>query len=228
MKQKFTKVFSLVLILITVVTGCTNYEQVFIDEAKAILEGYQLDSEILMIYDKKLEDYNFYKMNITSEKFAEISDTQKREILLKLDAIFVSDSKIIAIPEITSQGHTFSLDYEDKLERDGDLYPPKSTSMPFVMPKGDFEMSWDIYDSEYNSLGGILTIRRQGSKYTQKLVMSDGSSSTDELTVISGGDEIRLTDRPGNPFGDYMYISSTGYLYFCDSEGVIYSVPPLE
>jgi len=107
-------------------------------------------------------------------------------------------------------------------------HTPKPTSTPFVMPTGDFEMSWNIYNSEYNSLGGILTIRRQGSKYTQKLVMPDGSSETTKLTVISGGNEIRLTDRPGNSFGDYMYISSTGYLYFCDKQGIIYTVPPLK
>jgi len=105
---------------------------------------------------------------------------------------------------------------------------PKPTATPVVMPTGDFEMGWDIYNSEHNSLGGILTIRRQGSKYTQTLVMSDGSSSTTDLTVISDGDEIKLTDRPGNQFGDYMHISSNGYLYFYDNQGVIYTVPPLE
>lgn len=102
------------------------------------------------------------------------------------------------------------------------------TSMPFVMPKDDFEMSWDTYNSEYNSMGGILTIRKQGDKYTMRLVMSDGSKGINDLTVMPTGNEIRLTERPGNSFGDYMYISDNGYLYFCDKQGVIYSVPPLE
>jgi hypothetical protein len=104
---------------------------------------------------------------------------------------------------------------------------PEPTSIPFVMPAGDFEMSWDTYSSEYNSLGGILTIRRQGSKYTQTLVYSDGSCGTTDLTVISEGEEVKLTDRPGNSFGDYMTISSNGYLYFYDNQGVIYGVPLL-
>lgn len=228
MKHRFVAVFSYIVLITMLLTSCTNYQQLFIDEAKTILENYQLDSEIHMVYDKKLEGYSFYTINIKSEKFAEISDSQKRAILLKLNNIRISDSKIIADAEISSQGYTFSLNYDDELERDGEVYPPKPTAVPFVMPTGDFKMSWDTYNSEYNSLGGILTIRRQGTRYTQTLVMSDGSSDTTELTVLSDGDEIRLTDRPDNPFGDYMYISSTGYLYFCDSQGVIYTVPPLE
>lgn len=104
---------------------------------------------------------------------------------------------------------------------------PEPTSIPFVMPTGDFQMSWDTYNSEYNSLGGILTIRRQGSKYTQTLVMSDGSCGITDLTVMSEGDEVKLTDRLGNSFGDYMNISSNGYLYFYDKQGVIYGIPPL-
>ncbi len=104
---------------------------------------------------------------------------------------------------------------------------PKPTSTPFVMPIGDFKMSWNTYNSEYDSLGGILTIRRQGSKYTQTLVMSDGSCGITDLTVISKGNEIKLTDRPGDPSGDYMAISNNGDLYFDDNQGVIYSVPLL-
>ena len=55
---------------------------------------------------------------------------------------------------------------------------PEPTAIPFVMPKGDFEMSWNIYNSEYNSSGGIVTIRRQGSSYTEKIVYPDGSNGT--------------------------------------------------
>ncbi len=102
--------------------------------------------------------------------------------------------------------------------------PTKSSSSS----KGNFEMSWDIYSSEYDSLGGILTIRKQGSKYTEKLVMSDGSSGTYDLTLISDNNGIKLTDRPGNSFGDYMLISSDGYLSFYDKQGFIYSVPRLK
>lgn len=105
--------------------------------------------------------------------------------------------------------------------------PPDPTSVPFDMPRGDFQLSWDTYSSEYNSLGGILTIRRQGPKYTQTLVYSDGSCGATDLTVISEGREINLTDQPGNSFGDYMSISSNGHLYFFDNDGYIYDVPLL-
>jgi len=108
---------------------------------------------------------------------------------------------------------------------------PKPTAIQFVMPKGDFEMSWDIYNSEYNSAGGILTIYRQGTKYSEKLVMSDGSSTTNELTVLSEGNEIKLTGHLGitsSVYGDYMVINNYGWLGFYDSKGYIYGVPPLK
>jgi hypothetical protein len=104
----------------------------------------------------------------------------------------------------------------------------KAEQPNFAMPKGDFEKSWNTYSSEYDPLGGILTISRKGTKYTKKLVMPDGSSEIKDLTIISEGNEIKLTDRPGNPIGDYMLISSDGYLSFYDNEGFIYSVPPLK
>lgn len=94
--------------------------------------------------------------------------------------------------------------------------------------QGNFEISWNIYNSEYNSLGGILTIRKQGSTYTQRLVMSDGSSGSSDLTVISETPQLKLTDRPGNAFGDYMLITKDRYLHFYDKQGIIYSVPPLK
>ena len=98
--------------------------------------------------------------------------------------------------------------------------PTATISNPFIMPTGDFVISWNIYNSEYNTLGGILTIRRQGSNYTQMLVMSDGSSETSDLSVVSeGSNKIRFAENPGGYFGDFMYISSTGYLVFCDSQG---------
>lgn len=225
--KRFVKYFLFLLLAIILLTSCTNYQQLFIDEAKAILENYQLENEIQMVYDKQLEGYSFYTISITSDLFTNIPDFKKRDILLKLNSINLSDSKIIADAQINSQGHAYTLNYDNELERDGEIYPPKPTPVPFVMPTGDFVMSWNTYNSEYNSLGGMLTIRRQGTNYTMKLVMPDGSSASNDLTVISGGDEIRLTERPNNPYGDYMYISSTGYLYFCDSQGVIYTVPLL-
>ena len=226
MKRKYILVVFFVLLFANLLTGCTDYKKQIIENANSILKENQLDGEIRLVYDRKLEGYDFYYINITSDNFEDKTDAQKKYILNNLD-ISIPGSKMITTPEIISQGYTYCLNYDNELERDGEIYPPKPTSTPFVMPKGDFQMSWNTYDSEYNSLGGILTIYRQGSKYTMKLVMSDGSNDTYNLSVISDGDEIRLTERPGNPYGDYMYISSNGYLYFCDNQGIIYTVPPL-
>lgn len=106
--------------------------------------------------------------------------------------------------------------------------PTKSSSSL----EGNFEMSWNIYNSDYNSLGGILTIRKQGSKYTEKIVMSDGSSGTYDLTVISEGSVIKLSGHLGNPYSlyphDYIQVESNGWLGFYDDQGYIYGVPPLK
>lgn len=112
-------------------------------------------------------------------------------------------------------------------------FTPKPTSIPFVMPEGDFEMSWDTYNSQYNSLGGIVTIRKQGSRYTEKIVMSDGSSANFDLVLISEGKVIKLDGHFGViayslPPHDYMQIESNGWLGFYDEQGLIYSVPPLK
>ena len=109
-------------------------------------------------------------------------------------------------------------------------FTPEPTAIPFFMPKGDFEMSWNIYSSEYNSMGGILTISRQGSKYTEKLVYPDGSNGIFDLTVLFEGSEIKLTGHLGitsSLYGDYMVIDNSGWLVFYDSQGYIYGVPPL-
>ncbi|NMC79973.1 MAG: hypothetical protein GYA59_11485 [Chloroflexi bacterium] len=111
-------------------------------------------------------------------------------------------------------------------------FTPEPTAIPFVMPKGDFEMSWNIYNNEYNSLGGIVTIRRQGSKYTEKIVYSDGSNGVFDLTIISEGTEIKLSGHLGDPYDlyphDYIQIESNGWLGFYDDQGYIYGVPPLK
>ncbi len=103
--------------------------------------------------------------------------------------------------------------------------PTKSSSSP----ENNFEMSWDIYSSEFNSLGGILTIRKQDTKYTQTLLMSDGSGDTGSLSVKVVNGETRLhDDRFDDYYGDYMLIEKNGYLSFYDNQGLIYSVPPLK
>lgn len=227
MKSKFNVVALLIVLLATSITGCTSHSQKYIEEAKTVLDANSIDGEVRMVFDRKYDGYGVYDLVVTSDKYSELIDSEKKQLLAELDAIHFEGEKPLFMPKVISQGYTYSLDFEGNLERDGEIYPPLPTSKPFVIPSGDFEMSWDIYNREYNALGGILTIQRQGSKYTQKLVMSDGSIETSDLTIISNGDEIRLTDRPGNSFGDFMFISNTGYLYFCDNQGIIYTVPPI-
>ena len=107
---------------------------------------------------------------------------------------------------------------------------PKPTSTPFVMPKGDFQMSWDSYSSEYNSLGGIITITKKGSDYMEKIMMSDGSSATYNLSILSEGIVIKLDGHFGNSYKiyphDYIQIESNGWLGFYDEQGLIYRVSP--
>lgn len=107
---------------------------------------------------------------------------------------------------------------------------PEPKAKSFIMPKGDFEMSWDIYSSVYNSMGGILTICRQGFKYTEKLEFPSGSNGTFDLTALSEGSEIKLTGHLGitnSLYGDYMVIDGKGWLLFYDDLGFNYSVPPI-
>ena len=57
----------------------------------------------------------------------------------------------------------------------------------------------------------------------------DGKMDTYDLTIISDKPgNIKLTDSPSNAYGDYMLISSDGYLNFYDNQGLIYRVPPLK
>jgi hypothetical protein len=109
---------------------------------------------------------------------------------------------------------------------------PRPTAIPFVMPKGDFQMSWDSYNSEYNSFRGIITITKKGSNYMEKIVMSDGSNATYNLRIISEGSVIKLDGHFGNSYSlyphDYIQIESNGWLGFYDEQGLIYRVPPLK
>jgi hypothetical protein len=107
-------------------------------------------------------------------------------------------------------------------------FTPEPTSTPFVMPTGNFQMSWSIYNSQYNTMGGIVTIYKQGLTYTEKEVMSDGSGGMMGITVTPQGTNLKIVeaDMAG---GDYMLISSSdGSLSYCDNQGLIYSVPLLK
>ena len=107
-------------------------------------------------------------------------------------------------------------------------FTPEPTSTPFVMPTGNFQMSWNIYNSQYNTMGGIVTIYKQGLTYTEKEVMTDGSGGMMGITVTPQGTNLKIVeaDMAGS---DYMLISSSdGSLSYCDNQGLIYSVPLLK
>lgn len=125
MRIKTISVLFLIVLLTTLLTCCTNYTKTYIDNAKTILNENQLDNEIRIVYEGKYKDRDYYLLIVTSEKFAEISDSQKREILLKLYNIFIPDSNMVfSYPKVNSQGHTYSIGFEGRMERDGDVYPP--------------------------------------------------------------------------------------------------------
>ena len=102
------------------------------------------------------------------------------------------------------------------------------TSAPFVMPTGNFQMSWNNYNNQYNTYTpAIITIYKQGLTYTEKEVMTDGSGGMMGITVTPQGTNLKIVeaDMAG---GDYMLISSSdGSLSYWDNQGLIYSVPLL-
>ena len=134
-----------------------------------------------------------------------------------------TQQRIIASQKVSTSGA-----FSTTLDSNASTESVRPTKTPYGLPKGDFEKSWDTYNFVYNSTGGIITIRRQGAKYTMEKVMYDGSGKTYDLTVISAGDEIKLTDHPGNPAGDYLLISKEGYLSFYNKQGLMYSVSELK
>ena len=82
------------------------------------------------------------------------------------------------------------------------------TSTPFAMPTGNFQMTWNNYNSQYNSYTpAMITIYKQGLIYTEKEVFSDGSSDMMGITVTQQGTNLKIVeaDMAGS---DYMLVSS--------------------
>jgi hypothetical protein len=108
-------------------------------------------------------------------------------------------------------------------------FTPEPTAKPFVMPTGNFQMTWNNYNSQYNSYTpAMITIYKQGLTYTEKEVMTDGSGDMMGITVTPQGTNLKIVeaDMAGS---DYMLISSSdGSLSYWDNQGLIYSVPLLK
>lgn len=208
--------------------------QKYYDKANELLKANNLDGTPEMVFDRSEQGYKFYYLTIHSNEFSKLSQDKIAEILWTLYYLDTGgvDSYWIT-PKVISNENEYSYD-DGMLHKNGSNWYASSSpsSSSSSSTKGDFEMSWDIYSSEYNSLGGILTIRRQGSRYTEKIVMSDGSSGLYDLTVLSEGNEIKLDGHMGDSYSiyphDYIQIESDGWLGFYDDQGLIYRVPPLK
>lgn len=147
-----------------------------------------------------------------------------------IDPAAVQNTATAAVAQAATQSvklTAFSANLSENLTKAAKT--PVPTKVISRSTNSDFQMSWNIYSSVYNSLGGILTISKQGSRYIQTLVMHDGSSQTVFLTVKAVNGEERLYDeRFDDYYGDYMVIESDGTLTFYDNKGYIYSVAPLK
>lgn len=239
------KMYRLFLILITIMlflVSCSggvstpNAEeqalfQKYYDKANELLKANNLDGTPEMVFDRSEQGYKFYYLTIHSNKFSELSQDKIAEILWTLYYLDTGggvDSYWIT-PKVISNGNEYSYD-DGMLHKNGSNWYASSSSSSSSSTKGDFEMSWDSYSSEYNSLGGVITITKKGSSYTEKIVMSDGSSATYNLSVLSEGSVIKLDGHFGDSYEiyphDYIQIESNGWLGFYDDKGLIYRVPP--
>ena len=136
MKQLSILVLSIGLILATLLTGCTpKYVPNYIEEAQKILEEYQIDG-VVSIEDYQVEVTDevvtYCDVIVTSEGFADLSDSQKKEIREKLADPELTRDMSPTI-RIVSQGSEYT-DY----------------THPLVMPEDDFVKSWDTYDGTYD------------------------------------------------------------------------------
>ena len=223
--MKIKRLVLAILIFSLAISGCDSssaYTKAYVENAQLILKKNNLVGVVEMVRDGSIEDYAVYRLIVTSDDYAKLPYAEQRSILLELDKLWDMQGKIIVIEKVISQGNSFSF-YDGEIEKDGEVYQP--TLIPFVMPKGDFSLSWNTYSSLYNSLGGILTITRQGNAYSQTVVYTDGSCGTSKLSAATEGGVIKFTDVPDNPFGDYMTIEDDGSLAFYDNQGIVYAVP---
>lgn len=222
------KRFIILLILVASLTGCASTETKITQAVQSSMDADQITGSVSVSKNPYFEKY-VYDVYVNYPGFENLSVAEMKKVIKKLEDVSIEGDLTILTVYVSSGVYEYSLlGDEDSLYRDGDVYPPLPTPTPFVLPSGDFTMSWDTYSSTYNSLGGIMTITRNGNSYSMRLVMKDGSSGNYRLTVIPSNDgHIWLTEDPGNPFGDHMYIDDYGYLVFADDQGYIYSASPV-
>jgi hypothetical protein len=237
--NKIYRLFSILVAIVLFLVSCSNITvqntaekalfQKYYDKANELLKANNLDGTPEMIFDRNNQGYKFYYLTIHSSGFSKLSQDEIAKILWTLYYVDKGGSGINywIVPKVISNGDEYSYD-DSTLHKNGNVWYAPSSPSSSSSTEGDFEMSWNAYNAEYDSLGGVVTIRKTGNKYTMKRVMPDGSSGAYDLTLISDNNGIKLTDRPGNSFGDYMLISSDGYLSFYDKQGLIYRVPPLK
>lgn len=238
MKTAGHKICVIVLILVFSLVSCkVNPEEKFIEIGNEFLTQNNIVGTVSSSFRDSMnyEDWVTYWVTFDIDDFVNLSPSQMEALITRMYDYIEDNSDVKHVQlsiRVKSQGFIFQLGGgggAGDLNRDGEIYPPLPTPIPFRFPEGDFVLRWKLYDSEYYPWDSVLTITRKGEKYYQTERFSDGSSSElTELTLISDeGSYIELTDRPGNSFGDYMRIDrDDGWLIFLDNQGYIYSVPP--
>ena len=226
------------LLMVFLLSSCkSNPEETFIETGNEFLTQNNLVGTVTSSYKESMdyEDWVSYWVTFNVDDFANLSPSQMEDLLIRMYDYIQDNSAVKHVQHlirVQSQGFLFQLGVGGgggDLNRNGEIYPPLPTPIPFRFPDGDFVLRWKLYDSQYYPWDSVLTITRKGERYYQTERFSDGSSSKlTELTLISDdGSDIELTDRSGNSFGDYMRIDrDDGWLIFLDNQGYIYSVPP--
>lgn len=219
------KRFIILFMFVALLSGCATIESKISKAVQSSLEADQISGSVSVSKNPYFEKY-VYDVYISSTEFNKLSVLEMKNVIKTLEDVSIDELTILTVYVISDGAQYSLLGDDDTLYRDGSEFPPKPTEVPFVMPSGDFSMSWDTYNNTYNSLGGIMIITRTGDSYSMRLVMNDGSSGNYALTVVPSNDGyIWLTEDPGNSFGDHMYINDYGDLVFADHQGYIYSAP---
>jgi len=112
MKSNYFKLIIFIILLSSLLSGCTNYEKQFADKAKIICTENKLDCEVEMSLILRDGAHKIYDLIIYSDNFEEKTTGEKIKIIKEFDYIFIPQSKIGVIPVIYSQGNEYKY-YKD-------------------------------------------------------------------------------------------------------------------
>lgn len=229
------KKFLFVIAFVIILSSCTKEQLASIcsDEAQSIMSEYGLDGDFLMEEYIGARNSVYYNIKINSNQFETKSETEKNEILRKLNTLVNNTNNLscnIRMVRIKSQEYVYESNYPNIAKYDVFIKPqPTSVIIPTKKvssnsTSGNFSKSW--INSETYGWGETITISKQGSAFTITTKFPDGSGETKYLSVKTVNGEMRLIETAGSLYGDYMVIKPDGYLAFYDNQGLIYSIPP--